>query len=323
MDNRSKKLPKFGTSKVMFTPNLGYKRIVAKDSDPQVKVEVKLEHDSNSSAESSSQKQKKIKERSTTQIQSVFSNMSSTGQGKSGSSRMGLSSGFRSYSNQGSFNSSGSFVKNACQSIQQMQNMMDENQFDVDDPMDDLNRPVRLPFIKKDRMTQIKTENSLEYPFQKNIYPSLSELMAPESLTILQFYDSSFSIQQKITDISLTENDNNDTPDETETETKVPLIKTEYNSHIKVENDSERIHSSQPIGKIQYYRSGRVVLIFNGKEYELLKANEDKHHKELFSLTKVEAERPDKLVSLGTIPVRFKAVLDIKSIINNFLKNTN
>jgi hypothetical protein len=30
-----------------------------------------------------------------------------------------------------------------------MQNMMDENQFDVDDPMDDLNRPVRLPFIKK------------------------------------------------------------------------------------------------------------------------------------------------------------------------------
>jgi hypothetical protein len=35
-------------------------------------------------------------------------------------------------------------------------------------------------------MTQIKTENSLEYPFQKNIYPSLSELMAPESLTILQ-----------------------------------------------------------------------------------------------------------------------------------------
>lgn len=39
------------------------------------------------------------------------------------------------------------------------------------------------------------------------------------------------------------------------------------------------IHSSQPIGKVQYYRSGRVVLIFNGKEYELLKANQDKHHK--------------------------------------------
>lgn len=45
---------------------------------------------------------------------------------------------------------------------------------------------------------------------------------------------------------------------------------------------------------------------------------------ELFSLTKVEeAERPDKLVSLGTVPVRFKAVIDIKSIINNFLINTN
>lgn len=36
---------------------------------------------------------------------------------------------------------------------------------------------------------------------------------------------------------------------------------------------------SKPIGKVQYFRSGRVVLIFNGKKYELLKANEDKHHK--------------------------------------------
>lgn len=27
--------------------------------------------------------------------------------------------------------------------------MMDNNQIDVDDPMDDLNGPVRLPFFKK------------------------------------------------------------------------------------------------------------------------------------------------------------------------------
>jgi len=37
-----------------------------------------------------------------------------------------------------------------------------------------------------DRMPQIKTEMSLEYPFQKNIYPSLNELISPESLITLQ-----------------------------------------------------------------------------------------------------------------------------------------
>lgn len=30
-----------------------------------------------------------------------------------------------------------------------MQNMIDNNQIDVDDPMDDLHGPVRLPFLKK------------------------------------------------------------------------------------------------------------------------------------------------------------------------------
>jgi len=52
-------------------------------------------------------------------------------------------------------------------------------------------------------------------------------------------------------------------------------------NHVNVwfQNDSEAVFKSKPIGKLQYYRSGRVVLIFNGKEYELLKANEDKHHK--------------------------------------------
>lgn len=45
------------------------------------------------------------------------------------------------------------------------------------------------------------------------------------------------------------------------------------------QNDINDIYDSLPIGKVQYYKSGRVVLIFNGKEYELLKANEDKHHK--------------------------------------------
>lgn len=37
----------------------------------------------------------------------------------------------------------------ACQSIQQMQIMMDNDQIDIDDPMDDLYGPVRLPFFKK------------------------------------------------------------------------------------------------------------------------------------------------------------------------------
>lgn len=46
-----------------------------------------------------------------------------------------------------------------------------------------------------------------------------------------------------------------------------------------MQNDIEDVHNSPPIGKVQYYKSGRAVLIFNGKEYELLKANEDKHHK--------------------------------------------
>lgn len=93
-----------------------------------------------------------------------------------------------------------------CQSIQQM-HMFDHNQLDVDDPMDNIHGPVRLPFFKKgfkkllffvfgknipncliilDKILQIKTENSLEYPFQKNVYPSLSELAASESLMILQ-----------------------------------------------------------------------------------------------------------------------------------------
>jgi len=38
--------------------------------------------------------------------------------------------------------------KEACQSIQQMQ-MLENNQFDVDDPMDEPHRPVRLPFFRK------------------------------------------------------------------------------------------------------------------------------------------------------------------------------
>jgi len=37
-----------------------------------------------------------------------------------------------------------------------------------------------------DRVPQVKTEMSLEYPFQMNIYPSLSELISPESLFTLQ-----------------------------------------------------------------------------------------------------------------------------------------
>jgi len=45
------------------------------------------------------------------------------------------------------------------------------------------------------------------------------------------------------------------------------------------QNNLEAVSKSTPIGKVQYYRSGRVVLIFNEKKYELLKANEDKHHK--------------------------------------------
>lgn len=54
-----------------------------------------------------------------------------------------------------------------------------------------------------------------------------------------------------------------------------------YMMYFKFQNDPEDLteYSSQPIGKMRYYRSGRVVLILNGKEYELLKANEDKHHK--------------------------------------------
>lgn len=47
------------------------------------------------------------------QIQSVFSNLSSTSQGSSRTSHMELSSGFRSYSNKGSFNSTGTFVSDA------------------------------------------------------------------------------------------------------------------------------------------------------------------------------------------------------------------
>lgn len=38
--------------------------------------------------------------------------------------------------------------KEACQSIQQMQ-MFENNQFDIDDPMDEVHGPVRLPFLKK------------------------------------------------------------------------------------------------------------------------------------------------------------------------------
>lgn len=37
-----------------------------------------------------------------------------------------------------------------------------------------------------DRIRQVKSENSLEYPFQTNVYPLLSELIIPESLMILQ-----------------------------------------------------------------------------------------------------------------------------------------
>lgn len=94
----------------------------------------------------------------------------------------------------------------------------ENNQFDVDDPMDDAHGPVRLPLLKKgthlmilllvskiaykliiriyikniiisiisDRQPQVKSENSLEYPFQKNVYPSLTELITPESLMTLQ-----------------------------------------------------------------------------------------------------------------------------------------
>ncbi|XP_022175991.1 uncharacterized protein LOC111038390 isoform X2 [Myzus persicae] len=323
MDKRSKNMPKFGAAKLSFTPNLGFKRNVAKGSDQLAKVEVKVEHDANSSAQLlSAQKQKKTKERSTTQIQSVFSNMSSTSQGRSGPSRMGLSSGFRSYSNLGSFNSSGSYVKKeACQSIQQMQ-MIENAQFDIDDPIDEPHGPIRLPFFKKDRVPQIKTEMSLEYPFQKNIYPSLSELISPELLITLQFYDSSFSIQPKIANIDLGENNDNDVMP-LKLKSEVP-IKMEYNGHLKTENDTEAVFKSKPIGKLQYFRSGRVVLIFNEKKYELLKATEDKHHKELFSLTKIEeAERPDKLVSLGTVPRRLKAVLSIDNIIEHFMTNSN
>lgn len=41
---------------------------------------------------------------------------------------------------------------------------------------------------------------------------------------------------------------------------------------------------------------------------------------ELFSLTKIEeAEKPDKLVSLGTVPLRLKAVLNINNVIERFL----
>jgi len=236
---------------------------------------------------------------------------------------MGLSSGLRSYSNHGSFNSSGSFIKTeACQSIQQMQ-MLENNQFDVDDPLDTFHGPVRLPFSKKDRIPQIKSENSLEYPIQQNVYPSLSELIAPESLMVLQFYDSSFSIQPTIENIDITENGNDKTV-AIKTKSTAP-IKMEYNgSDIKTEEDLETVYSSQPIGKVQYYQSGRVVLMCNGKEYDLIKANEDKHHKELFSLMRVEeTDRPDKLVSLGSVPLRLKAVMDINYIIESFLKNNN
>jgi len=37
-----------------------------------------------------------------------------------------------------------------------------------------------------DRISQIKSENSLEYPFKKNVYPLISELVTPESLMVLQ-----------------------------------------------------------------------------------------------------------------------------------------
>lgn len=40
---------------------------------------------------------------------------------------------------------------------------------------------------------------------------------------------------------------------------------------------------------------------------------------ELFSLTKhEEAVIPDKLVSLGIVPLRLKAIMDINTIIENF-----
>jgi len=38
--------------------------------------------------------------------------------------------------------------KEACQSIQQMQ-MLENNQFDMDDPMDEPHGPVRLPYFRK------------------------------------------------------------------------------------------------------------------------------------------------------------------------------
>lgn len=38
--------------------------------------------------------------------------------------------------------------KEACQSIQQMQ-MIENAQFDIDDPIDEPHGPIRLPFFKK------------------------------------------------------------------------------------------------------------------------------------------------------------------------------
>ncbi|XP_050537908.1 uncharacterized protein LOC126903631 [Daktulosphaira vitifoliae] len=312
-----KKLSNLANKKKVFTPNLGYKRIAAKDSESNANVEVKVENDGN--MQSSTQKQKKVKERSTTQIQSVFSNMSSNSHSRSGSSHSGLTAGFRSYSNHGDFNSKGTFVKaESNQCIQQMQ-LIQNDRFDVDDPLENNHGPIRFPFVKKEKKTSvIKTENSLEYPFQETVYPSLSELVVPESLSLLQFYDSSFSVRPKVVNIDLTGNTTNNLENSVKNEA---AIIPESNGLIKEENmDME--YSSRPIGKVQFYRSGRVILNLNGKIYELMKANEERHHKELFSLTKeVETNKPEKLVSLGTLPLRLKAVMDINNIIDNFSIN--
>lgn len=52
----------------------------------------------------------------------------------------------------------------------------------------------KLMKIVVDKTLQVKSENSLEYPFQKNVYPSLSELTASESLMTLQVIHNLFNI---------------------------------------------------------------------------------------------------------------------------------
>lgn len=91
------------------------------------------------------------------------------------------------------------------QSIQQMQ-LFDNNELDIDDPMNNINGPVRLPLFKKgnlqlvtlirnylitavvsdDSNDTILLNTSLEYPSQENVHPLLSELLAPELLMTLQ-----------------------------------------------------------------------------------------------------------------------------------------